>query len=114
FVSLFIGAIIKFICILLNSIKINEFFINSLGGAIASLLAIISINLNIGQNKDKIIIGSIMLLVPGLVITNAIRDTLAGDLVSGISRTVEAFFIAVAIATGSGIIIKLWFYFGGL
>src|SRR3712207_8052257 len=57
------------------------------------------------------IIGSIMLLAPGLIITNAIRDTLAGDLVSGISRTVEAFFIAVAIATGSGIIIKLWFYF---
>ncbi|KEI03834.1 threonine/serine exporter family protein [Clostridium botulinum] len=114
FVSLFIGATIKFICIILNSIKINEFFINSLGGAIASLLAIISINLNIGKNEDKIIIGSIMLLVPGLVITNAIRDTLAGDLVSGISRTVEAFFIAIAIATGSGIIIKLWFYFGGL
>ncbi|CAG7841098.1 membrane protein [Clostridium novyi B str. ATCC 27606] len=113
-VSLFIGAIIKFICMILNSIKINEFFINSLGGAISSLLALISIHLNIGENKDKIIIGSIMLLVPGLIITNAIRDTLAGDLVSGISRTVEAFFIAVAIATGSGIIIKLWFYFGGL
>lgn len=55
-----------------------------------------------------------MLLVPGLIITNAIRDTIAGDLVSGISRAIEAIFIAIAIAVGSGIIIKLWFiYFGG-
>ena len=114
FVSLFIGVIIKVICIILNSIKINEFFINCLGGAVASLIAIISIHFGIGVNKDKIIIGSIMLLVPGLIITNAIRDTLAGDLVSGISRAIEAFFIAVAIATGSGIIMKLWFYFGGM
>jgi uncharacterized membrane protein YjjP (DUF1212 family) len=64
---------------------------------------------------DKIIIGSIMLLVPGLSITNAIRDTIAGDLVAGISRGLEAFLVAVAIAVGSGVTIKLWSnYFGGL
>lgn len=113
-VSLIIGTIIKIVSIMLNKIKINEFFINSIGGAIASLIALISVYLNIGENKDIIIIGSIMLLVPGIIITNAIRDTIAGDLVSGISRAVEAFFIAVAIAVGSGLVIKLWFiYFGG-
>lgn len=113
-VSLIIGTIIKIVSIMLNKIKINEFFINSIGGAIASLIALISVYLGIGQNKDTIIIGSIMLLVPGLIITNAIRDTIAGDLVSGISRAVEACFIAVAIAVGSGIVMKLWFiYLGG-
>ena len=33
---------------------------------------------------DKTIIGSIMLLVPGLAITNAIRDTISGDLLAGL------------------------------
>lgn len=108
FVSLFIGLIIKVISLALNNIKINEFFINSLGGALATFFALVSVKLGIGQNEDKIIIGSIMLLVPGLIITNAIRDTIAGDLVSGISRAIEAVFIAIAIAVGSGIIIKLW------
>ena len=56
-----------------------------------------------------------MLLVPGLAITNAIRDTISGDLLAGISRAVEAFLIAVAIAVGSGIVLRLWFiYYGGI
>ena len=114
-VSIFIGVVIKLISLSLNNIRINDFFINSLGGSIAALLALISIKLNLGQNEDKIIIGSIMLLVPGLIITNAIRDTIAGDLVSGISRAIEAIFIAIAIAVGSGIVIKIWYmYVGGV
>ena len=43
-----------------------------------------------------------MLLVPGIAITNAIRDTIAGDLVSGLTRAAEAFFIALSIAVGTG------------
>ncbi len=61
---------------------------------------------------DNIIIGGIMLLVPGLSIVNAIRDTMSGDLVSGTARAVEAIFIAVAIATGSGSMLKLWALMG--
>lgn len=115
FVSLFIGFIIKIMSIALNNIRINEFFINSLGGAIAALIALVSVHLNLGQNEDKIIIGSIMLLAPGLIITNAIRDTIAGDLLSGISRAVEAIFVAIAVAVGTGIVMKLWFLlFGGI
>ncbi|MCM8710451.1 threonine/serine exporter family protein [Clostridium sp. SYSU_GA19001] len=112
-VSFFIGIIIKWLSILLNNININEFFTNALGGAIAAILALVSVELHLATNVDKIIIGSIMLLVPGLAITNAIRDTIAGDLIAGVSRGIEAFLIAIAIAVGSGIILKIWFdYFG--
>jgi uncharacterized membrane protein YjjP (DUF1212 family) len=56
-----------------------------------------------------------MLLVPGLAITNAIRDTIEGDLVSGVARAMEAFLIALAIAAGTGIVLKLWISgFGGI
>ena len=48
-----------------------------------------------------VIISSIMPLVPGVPITNAIRDTLQGDYTAGLSRAAEAFVIALAIAAGS-------------
>ena len=81
----------------------------------AAILAIIAVHFKLGFHVDKIIIGSIMLLVPGLAITNAIRDTIAGDLLAGISRAVEAFLIAIAIAIGSGIVLRLCFvYYGGI
>lgn len=53
-------------------------------------------------SQDVIIIGSIMPLVPGVAITNAIRDTLQGDYMSGGSRAIEAFVTAAAIAVGIG------------
>ena len=55
-----------------------------------------------------------MLLVPGLAITNAIRDTVAGDFLSGLSRAAEAFLIAVAIAVGTGAVISIWLSVGGV
>ena len=58
-------------------------------------------------------IGSIMLLVPGLSITNAIRDTIAGDLISGLIRAAEAFLVAISIAVGTGMVMSIWIYFGG-
>lgn len=113
-ISFIIGGLIKILTLALSKVNLNDFFINVLGGALAALLALLSVNFNLATHVDKITIGSIMLLVPGLSITNAIRDTIAGDLLAGISRALEAFLIAVAIAAGSGTIITLWvIYFGG-
>ncbi|NRK74155.1 threonine/serine exporter family protein, partial [Salmonella enterica subsp. enterica serovar Typhi] len=44
--------------------------------------------------------GSVMPLVPGLLITNAVRDLMAGHLVSGISKGAEAILTATAIGSG--------------
>lgn len=112
-VSLFIGPIIQFFSMLLSKIQINSFFINAVGGAIASFLALLGTSMGIGNSTDNIVIGSIMLLVPGLVITNAIRDTIDGDLITGLARASEAFLIAIAIALGSGVVFSLWLYLGG-
>lgn len=113
-VTFVIGCLIKLTIIGLNSLKTNEFFINTLCGVITAVIALSTCHFGF-THSDKVIIGSIMLLVPGLAITNAIRDTIAGDLISGISRGIEAFLIAVAIAVGTGSVMKLWFfYFGGV
>ncbi|MDP4207679.1 MAG: threonine/serine exporter family protein [Bacteroidota bacterium] len=110
-VAFVIGGIIKAILIWLARFEVNGFINNVLGGAIAASLALLSDYIGLHVHTDKIIIGAVMLLVPGLAITTAILDTIAGDIVSGTARAVEAFIIAVAIAVGTGIGLKLWYLF---
>jgi uncharacterized membrane protein YjjP (DUF1212 family) len=58
-------------------------------------------------NQDLIIIGGLMPMVPGVAITNAIRDIIAGDLVSGMSRGLEAALSSVAMAMGVVLILAI-------
>lgn len=50
---------------------------------------------------DKIMIGDIMLLIPGLLMTNAVRDIFSGDTISGMLRFCEALLMAGMIAAGT-------------
>ena len=49
---------------------------------------------------DKILIGDIMLLIPGIALTTAIRNILVGDTISGILRLTESIVYAAALAAG--------------
>lgn len=112
--AFFIGLCIRLFCITGERLLLNSFFINAIGGAIASIGAIIASQFGFGININHVTIGAIMLLVPGLIITNAIRDTIAGDLVSGLTRAAEAIFIAISIAIGTGSVMTIWVkYLGG-
>ena len=57
---------------------------------------------------EPVISGSVMPILPGLAMTNAIRDTIRGDLVSGGARTVDAALCATLLAAGVGIMMSLW------
>lgn len=61
-----------------------------------------------GMNTDTVIISAIMLLVPGVAITSAIRDTIQGDYLSGGARVLEAFLKAASVALGIGMGITLF------
>lgn len=74
---------------------------------IVGVLAWGMVRAGIGQVLDKIIIGSIMPLVPGLLITNAVRDLMAGHLVSGLSKGAEALLTAFAIGAGIAIVLSV-------
>ena len=113
--AFFIGLAVKYVSIKSDNFGINSFFNTSISAGILALLAIISIRINLANDMDKVIIGSIMLLVPVLAITNAIRDTVAGDLVSGLVRGAEAFLTAIAVAVGTGVVLSFWIsVFGGI
>lgn len=78
-----------------------------LGASLASMFSHIALRLGLCNNVDIVIIGSIMCLVPGIPITNSIRDTMSGDSLSGLSKGMEAIFSALAIAFGVGLILNL-------
>ena len=107
------ASLMQIIFLLLEKHGVAAVLRNICGGASAALFAIILLNLGIGRNIDPIIIGSIMPLVPGLILTNAIRDILEGDFLSGSARILDAVLVAVAIATGVGISMNLWYRFIG-
>ncbi|WP_138494674.1 threonine/serine exporter family protein [Paenibacillus pinistramenti] len=77
-----------------------KFFAEFTTSLLIGLVSYLFIYLHIGLELDKIIIGSVMPLVPGLLITNAVRDLMAGHLVSGLSRGAEAMLTAFAIGAG--------------
>lgn len=80
----------------------------------ATLFALIAQASGIASSSASIIIGVIMIFVPGVAITNSMRDFMSGDMVSGVARLAEAIMIAVSLAAGAGIMLKLWDAFGGV
>lgn len=79
-----------------------------LSSLLIGLTAILSIRVGLGANQDLIIIGCVMPLVPGVQITNAIRDLLAGHYVSGVSRGTEAMMTATMIGFAIAFIFQLF------
>jgi len=83
-----------------------KFFAEFIGALAIGLLASLVIYLGLGRDLDTIIIGSVMPLVPGLLITNAVRDLMAGHFVSGLSKGAEAFLTAFAIGAGIALVLS--------
>ena len=95
-------AIFYFINRNLNIKFISEFVASiSIG-----ILAIWAVKMGLGKSADDIIIGSLMPLVPGVPLTNAVRDVLNGHLVGGPARGVEALISACAIGFGIAFVFR--------
>lgn len=93
--------------ILLHHVVKVKFFAEFIASFLIGIAAYALVSAGLGRELDKIIIGSVMPLVPGLLITNAVRDLMAGHLVSGLSRGAEAFLTAFAIGAGIAIVFTI-------
>ncbi|MFZ7131139.1 MAG: threonine/serine exporter family protein [Eubacteriales bacterium] len=93
-------------------IKIEDMFnfaISIIGGASIAIIAILCVTLLNNGNLDKIIIGAMTPLLPGLAMTTAVRDAMRGDLLSGVASASEALLVAIALAFGVGVILKIYY-----
>ena len=106
------GLVIGFIGRFMGTMKTNPFFKTITSAFIMAALAYSMSGLGLTNNVDAVIIGALMILVPGLLFTNAMRDIIYGDTNSGVNRIVQVLLIAMAIALGVaagwGVTAGLW------
>lgn len=126
FSLIFGGNLIDFVCAFfigggsyllsqfLSRYSINYFIRGFCCCAMSAFLALLASAIIPGANYSAIIIGALMIFVPGVAITNSIRDFLSGDMLSGLARATEAFIIAISLAVGAGMVLKLWYSVGGV
>lgn len=88
-------------------IKYNLQF-NFLVSFVTGILALVAAWFVPGVSADKVIIGDIMLLIPGLAMTNSVRNILAGDTISGVMRFVESLVWTLGLAIGIMLSIFVW------
>ncbi len=85
----------------------NRLFYTFLASLLSGLLAILLVYTGLGQHYDKIMIGDLMLFIPGLTLVNGMRDLLYRDIITGLYRLIEALMLTLCIAGGFGIAIVL-------
>lgn len=103
--TFFAGGLGLYIVTVIHNITRVKFFSEFLAAVTVGLMATFSIHLGIGNEVDKIIISSVMPLVPGLTITNAVRDLMAGHFTAGMAKGAEAFLTAFAIGSGIALVV---------
>ena len=96
-----IGLIIGLVTRFMDRREANPFFSTILASCLMALPAYAAAGLGWLKSPDAAIIGALMLLVPGLLITNSMRDIIYGDTNSGIFRIVQVMLTALAIALGT-------------
>lgn len=110
--AIIIGMMIFTIKEKLAETGVFQFFELFAAGAAAGVASLLAVKLFPEFNIYKIIIGSIMLFLPGVAITNGIKDALHDDLVASIARLGEAVFTAAAVGAGVGISLAIGLNWG--
>ena len=95
--GLAIGAATRF----MGRFHANAFFTSFVCSFILGFLANAFTAIGFSRNADITVIGAIMLLVPGFLFTNSLRDVIYGDTMSGLNRLVQVFIIAIALVFGT-------------
>jgi uncharacterized membrane protein YjjP (DUF1212 family) len=94
--------------------EMGVLFGNFFGGALTAILAeVVGAVIPYGD-VNATIIGGIMPLLSGLLVTNAVRDTMYGDLISGMTRALEALLLAAFSALGVYVGLSLVTMMGGI
>lgn len=109
------GLLLYAFVLLVSPPRMSKITKSICGGAMVTLICILSYRLGMGQNLSCMIIGSIIPLVPGVAFTNGIRDIAGGDYISGAVRLLDAILVFLCVAIGVGVMFIIYHrVFGGI
>ncbi|MBO5372263.1 MAG: threonine/serine exporter family protein [Lachnospiraceae bacterium] len=111
--ALFLGMLLECMLLYMSKRKSSKFITNIIGSAFVTAGSLLLLNLGFPVMQDKIVIGDIMPLVPGIALTTSIRDLFNGDYLSGAIHLMDALLTAMCIAVGVGTVIILYRYIPG-
>ena len=94
------GVIIFILDKYIYNTKINAVVYYMLASFAAGLVSIGTVYAGIGEHLDMIMIGCIMLVIPGVNFTSAVEDVLVGDTATGTLKFCESILLACSIAGG--------------
>ena len=112
-IATIVGCILRIFLHFESGMGNSKTVTNVLGSIVITILALSFAYTGLPIHYDKIIIGGIMPLVPGIPLTTSIRDFINSDYLSGSIRLIDALLTAFCIAVGVGIVITIVNLFGG-
>lgn len=80
--------------------SVNKVIYTFVASFVSGCLALVFVHFGFGTHADKVMIGDIMLFIPGLLLVSAVKEMFNRDIVTGLYRLIEAVLVAVAIACG--------------
>ncbi|MDO5047858.1 MAG: threonine/serine exporter family protein [Anaerococcus sp.] len=110
--SFFVGLISYAISHLFEKAKFGFFLINFIAGIVVSLITMTFGYFFTGVEVNKVVVASMMAFLPGITLTNSMRDLMSGDVTSGLTGATTAFLISTALALGVALPITIATYLG--
>lgn len=97
-----------FVLYLLPKLALPKIMYNIAASIIAACACILLYSAGLGDKLDRITIGALFPLVPGIALTNSFRNFLENDYLAGLVRLVDALVTVGGIAIGVGIATALF------
>lgn len=103
-----LSGIVLFAALRISAVlKLNSIIQNMICSGITAVAVLLLVGAGVGLHPDKIMIGNIMLVIPGIQLTTSLRDMINGDMISGLLNLSEAMLKAVAVAMGFALVLLI-------
>ncbi|MDR1748794.1 MAG: threonine/serine exporter family protein [Spirochaetaceae bacterium] len=100
-ISFVISMLIRLFLLYIGRFTIPSFLVSLLAGVFISVLSEFSAFIGLAAGSGRVTSAVLIMVVPGLATVNAVRDIIAGDLVSGNARLTDAFMTAAGLSVGT-------------
>lgn len=102
-----VGGLMAYLSCIFARLAFNSyartFMLSFIGGILSTLLCWLISLTGLTCHLSTVMMGTIMTVIPGLLLCNAIRDLFSGDTYSGTSELLNAIITTLAIVAGYGI-----------